>query len=808
MWWPFRKKQSKPEPESIVQEHWETNFAGGKDIPFSEEEEDTYRSRITKDGLLLFLKRKNIFAWTLSRPYRYRNFVLTVEIELSPENGYASAGVVFRYANDGTYYYVMVSSEGMFRFDVVFNSTPRTLIPWTSYEQNAEKKNTITLTVSAHRTFFTLFINDVWVGEVDDETVDTGYIGAAGQNYHEKSSAAFLFHSVEVESRDPQVEDFYDTRVKGGKIPWKNRKTLARRFFDTGQYSAALIQLRKSFAARRPEQDDYLFEARIYNFLNLEEDALRAVESCFPDGADNKEVILEKAGILYRMNRFLQLKEFLKAFTAVWEAEPLGWNLLGNAEDALGNFEASGICYEQAATLDNGNGIYRLNAARACEKTGKPERAVELLKEAASIFFNMEDFDTLQHVLSHLERLAPNDPVLEIYKGKLLFHDGKTGDAFRIFQRLRDRGAADSSVDFLYALICADRGDRERADTIFARVVEEEPGYYLYWFRYTENLYLLGKDSSFALQKALEYNDSDPWVQNLAGLIALDADDLEEALLFFKRAFETDPSLSEVRINYAEALMRAGKTDEAFALVEDDEDPEVVNQRGNLLVKAGKFEDAVRAYSRARAIDPGKRIYEENYADILIKLDRLLEAEEIIARLLTEKNEPSLLWKIAFIAERKGEFRRAEMAYQEALKLDPEDASVKTAYTRFLISRHDYKKAQELLDRIPDSYNKEQKEALQEEIRTATMDRYECSICHHEWWVPKVLPETGTLKLFGEPHPDSPAGKCPSCGKVYCVSCAMESIKDNHFTCRDCGEPLKLSENYLRYLASEFAKDE
>ncbi len=805
MWWPFRKKKPEPEPGSIVQEHWETDFSDRKKIPLGEEEENGYRTSLTEDGAALSLNRKNLFAWTLFQPYRYRNFVFSMEISASLENAHAAAGAVFRYADEGTYYFVMVSPRGMFRFDVVFNGTPRTLIPWTACEESGG--NSFSLTICAHGTFFAFFINGVWVGEVDDDTIDAGFSGIAGQNYHEKDVARFVFHRLEMESEDLAVETFYDEKVKGEGIPWENRRNLARRFFDMGQYSAALIQLRKSYRSRKPETEDFLFEARIYNFLHLEEDALRTIENCFPRERENKDVVMEKAGILYRMNRFLVLKEFLHESAQVWEGEPLLWNLQGNVEDALGNFESSYRCYSKASVLDTENGMYLLNAARACEKMNNTDEAVTLLKRAASIFFAEEDFETLQYVLSSLNRLAPDDPVGTSLKGKLLFQEGKTDEAFFLFKELREKGESDSSVDFLYALILADRGERKKADTIFSEVVKQEPDYYLYWFRYAENLYFLGKDTSGALEKALALNDHDPWVQNLAGLIALDADNAAEALPFFKHAFDYDPSLPEIRINYAEALMRTGKENEAFALLDDDENADIINERGNLFVMAGRFEEASRAYAEAQQRDPENRVFRENYADILIKRDRLPEAERILAALLESKAEAPLLVKIAFIAERKGEFRRAEMAYQEALSLEPESDSVKVSYADFLVSRHDFIKAQELLDRISRSCTDRRIDTLKNEIRTATMDKYECSVCHREWWVPKIVPEVGTLKLFGEPRPESPAGKCPSCGRVYCVSCAMNSLQDNRFTCSECGVPLKLSENYLRYLAAEFAKN-
>ncbi|MEI6876393.1 MAG: hypothetical protein WCL50_14835, partial [Spirochaetota bacterium] len=55
----------------------------------------------------------------------------------------------------------------------------------------------------------------------------------------------------------------------------------------------------------------------------------------------------------------------------------------------------------------------------------------------------------------------------------------------------------------------------------------------------------------------------------------------------------------------------------------------------------------------------------------------------------------------------------------------------------------------------------------------------------------------------GMPPDEAPAGACPSCGKIFCIACRKESLVENRFTCPDCGENLKLSDNKLRWLVRE-----
>lgn len=802
MWWPFKRKQIKSDPGDVVFEYWESNFQGKQPLRFHQEESEGYSFSRGKEGFCLKMSRADLFAWSLLEPYRYTDFVLDLEIHRLSEGGYSSAGTVFRFADSSTFYYMVVSTSGMYRFDVVFNGTPRTLIPWTSVNTTPEEH--FTITVAAHRTFFTFFVNGVWVGEVEDETIDAGSIGFAGQNYHEQVPVTYCLKKAVLESRRLKVEEFYESRVKGDDIPPENRRILSMRFFDSGQYTASLVQLQKSLKGRTPGPEDNLLAARIHNLLGLKKEALKYIDSCIESGMLNEETILEKAGVLYGLNRFLEVKSFLGGCADEWKENPVLNDIMGNSEDALGNFESAFLFYKKAGDLDNSNGIYFQNAGHSLEKSGKTKEALEYYKKAAALFFESGQRAELDYILTVIDRLDPGNSYGLIYEGKLLFEEGQIEKAFTLFQQLRERGESDASVDFLYALILANRGEREAADPVFASVIEREPDYYLYWFRYAENLYATGKDASEALEKALSLNGDDPWVLNLAGLIAMESGQIDKAIEYYRSALSIDGGRAEIRINLSDALYKNGLKEEAFSLLVEEDRGDILNQKGNLFALDRDYEKAAASYFKAVKLENKNRIYRLNYAEVLIELDRILEAEEILATLLEEKEEPEILSRMAFIASLRGEYRRAEAAYQRALELDPSREDVKIAYADFLVTRHDFKRAEELLDRVKNSTHSKVAK-LKELIYEASYDSYSCSECGRVWHVPKVFQAVNRIVLKGEPDPASPAGKCPSCGKVYCVACAMKYLDHNRFTCADCGEPLKLSEDYLRYLAAEFA---
>jgi len=61
---------------------------------------------------------------------------------------------------------------------------------------------------------------------------------------------------------------------------------------------------------RDPGPEDNLLAARIHNLLGLREEALTYINSCIDSGMLTEETVLEKAGILYGLNRFLEVKSF------------------------------------------------------------------------------------------------------------------------------------------------------------------------------------------------------------------------------------------------------------------------------------------------------------------------------------------------------------------------------------------------------------------------------------------------------------------------------------------------------------------
>jgi len=817
MWFFPKRKEIKKDKDSIVNELWEFHFNSNSKNRFELEDSESLSAEITDNSLLLTAKKPDLFVWTLNTFYRYKDFILDAKISIDKGNGHSSAGMLFHYADEKNYYYLMIAENGYFRLDVVFNGSPQVLIPWTSCK--LDSLNEIKIKIIFHRITITLFLDDVWIGEVDDESIDAGYNAFGGQNFSDKNTAVFQLLEIKLDSRGINVELEYDRLVKNSLVPLENRKKIAERFFDSGQYSAVLVQIKKALKSYPKNYDLLLLLARSFSRLAFYDEALKSLESCQDlTGSTDRDIVIEKAGILYRANRLIELRKFLVLNIDILSKEPFLLNLMGNTEDGLGSFKTAVDYYMQAGKLEPKNCVYKLNCARSLEKSDNSELAFTSYSEAALCFFRDEKFNELSEILLNMSRIKPGNTVGKILEGKVFFQDGRLDEAFKIFHRLKSEGLEDSSVNFLYGIILRDRGQIGDALTLFESAANSEPDYFPYWFKYAETLFLMGLEAEDTVLKAIELENDNPWIHNLYGLILLSENRAPEAKLSFSRALELESDSIDLLINYSNAVSVVDGPEDAISLFKNrsagSEIHTIQNQIGNLLYDQEKYEEAAEYYKKAVKGDSGNRTYKENLSSALIKQDYILEAEEILSSLMEEYLTSSTLEMIAEVAFRKGEYKRAETSFLEAIKLEPENVRILLNYGDFLSTRLDYQGVKKVADKVIEMSKKrrvkindiENAEALMWKVKKALNSRHECSSCGFEWWVPKNIPIIDVVRLHGEPDEESPAGKCSMCGKVYCVKCAVAHIRNSRFVCPDCNEYLKLSENYLKYLAMEYAK--
>ena len=786
-----------------------TSFRWLDPRPFPESRAQAYTARYAQGCYLLSLERDSYFAWeTLSADRRFSDIVLEADIELDPSNGHSAAGVVLRHVNEESFYCFLVSTRGNWRFDLLVNMNPVHLVEWTRLpEPDGPVRR---LRIVAHGSHFSFLVDDEWVGEIDDEVLPAGAIGFAAQNFAGSGRGAFRLRRLCVDARPIAVEKEHLRWTWYFPVPPRARAQLAETLFAMGSIGPAAVQMRKSLKGREGTARERLLLARCYAQLSLHDGALEELRRILGSEPGNREAAREMARVLYLSNRFLEARDLVSAGLADGSLapDPELWNLLGNAEYALGNWEKAAAAYLKAVEAQPEAPVFLRNAGRSLEMTGRGREALALYLRAARVLFAGEEYAELSLVLPRVLALDPGSADARALEAKVLFHEGGGDEALGKLLALADAGAADSSIHYLAGIALCGAGRREQALPHLARAAEMEPSFPLYHFRLAETLHLLGRDPGEALEKARALAPEDPWICNLAGQILLEEGDHAAALALFQRARDAAPSEADIRLNLSEALSRAGRHDEALAALEGaaadtGAQSRLSNQRGTVRARKGDGEGAVREYEAAMRQDPGNAAYKENCAAACIQIDMVHRAEELLAQLDLAHPSASVYALLGDVAVLKGEPSRAEAAFAAALGLEPENPDLMVSLANLRAGKGDTAQARSLLERAAAAHpGHERARRALDRFRAEHERALSCAACARQWRVPKDLPPQPPLVVRGEPPADAPAGRCPRCGKVLCVACASAHLRGARFHCPDCGEPLKLSDDALRWILS------
>jgi tetratricopeptide (TPR) repeat protein len=802
-------------PERLV-----TAFRWLEPKPFPESAAEHYSAGYERGAYVLTLRRESLFAWeTLSEDRPATDFVLEADIELDPSNGHSAAGVLFRHVNDENFYSLLLSSRGNFRVDLLFNTHPMHLLEWTPLPESehpavAGGTAVRSVRVVGHGSRFIFQVDDEWVAEIEDEVLPSGGIGFAAQNFTGTGTGVFRLRRLAVDARPMAVEREYLRWSYYLPVSPVARLRLAETMFTAGAYQTSAVQLRKGLKDREGTAREHYLLSQCYARLSMNDDALASIERVLALDPSHGEARREKANLLYLANRLLDARDWLRAGLADGGiASTSGiWNLLGNVEYGLGNMEKALEAYQRAIDIQPDLPLFLRNAAHALERLQRTPEAAEEYLRAARLLFAEEAFDELSLVVPRARALDPDNPEIKAMEAKMLYREGKADEAFALLGELEQSGTDDSAVHYLLGISLAAKGRREEALLRLERAAALEPTFPLYQFRLAETLHLLGRDPSAALDKALSLAPTDPWSNNLAGQLRLEASDPAGALEFLRKAQEAAPTEEDIAVNLSEALSLAGRHEEALEVIEaSDGAPETsaraANQQGNVLTRQGEYASAVRAYEMAIRLDPDNPTYKENCAAACIEVDMVHRAEELLAQIEPEHPSASVYNLLGNVAVLKGERARAEEAYLAGLARDPGNPDLSVNLAMLHRERGNFDKAKDVLLAVLSTTPAHTRaRQLFERIRDEREQKLVCDGCGREWWVPRSLPPQPAIRVRGEPPAEAPAGRCPKCSKLYCIACASAHVREMRFYCPDDDEYLKLSEDSLKWLLARFVE--
>ena len=806
MFW-FFKKNNTYEPGTAVEEKAEEKFNRLKKCRFINETAESYETEILKHKLIFRLLKENVFAWCESSFSSCTDFSAEADFSFETEDSYSSAGIIFRKGSDFNYYYFLVSNRGFFRIDCVFNGKPMPLVEWTPLEKPAGRD--VSVKVTGLGGYFSFYVNGEKICLLHDEIIGKGDITFCCQNYDKSDYSEISLKRFLVNTISYEVESEYSDNkdVSAGQ-----KYNLAKSLYERGKFEPAAVWM-ESIIRKSPESE---FTSSVFSLygeilinIGMYEDALRCFDRALSMDPDNSMLILEKGNLLYQQGRYLDLLEFLEKNRKCCSSNPVYYDLKGHSAFYLGKSRDAYEYYVKASEYDPENPFYFYNAGKCCEKDDIEEASVNYRK-ALLLFFRQDRSEDTASVISWFENAGIEDPVVDSIKGKLFFSENNFEEAEKLFRKLIDSGRAESEIYYLNALILYRNGKTEESIKNLETSCSMEPEFPLYFFKLAEFQYASSSDPSEAIEKAVLLNPDDEWVNNLAGLISLDKGDVASALDCLEKAFSKNKD-EQILLNYSEALLLSGEYDKALEILDSGNfSSETVIKKGAVYIAAGKYEEACRLLESAYRDDPDNTGIMKSLAEACYHCEKLSRSEELLYLLEGKSPDGSVYNMIGNTARLKGEFARAEAAYLRSLELEYNPV-VALNHVEGICEKQDYPEALSLINKyfsgkdIPD-YLSKRYEKLYSRIKKEAEITLSCSVCSREWKVPKNTVMNRQLKVVGEPSPESPAGKCPACGKIYCVGCALDWLEGQRFTCPDCSEYLKLSDDYLRYLVSEYAE--
>ncbi|HKL85929.1 MAG TPA: tetratricopeptide repeat protein [Treponemataceae bacterium] len=834
--------------DAIPQELWQTNFKNVRLSRFEPETEEFYSSHIGSKGLTLELTKKNLYAWTVNPVYRYRDFVLETVIEFSalhseltsistpikkilPENlisegstkaGTVAAGCIFRYLNEGTFYSVLVSDGGMVRMDCVLNGNPIPVLGWTEINPGSfnpedskqapyvENTHKISLQIISRGTSFTIIVNDSWVAECQDEGIQAaGRIAFAAQNWNQRTEATFSYNAIALDSRPMEVETLYARWNHYIKIQPEARINLARTWYAMGKYVPAILELKKAWKNKEPSTEETLLSAQIYLAQRLLPEAEEQIRKIIDCPETQETAIAELGGILYLQNRFVELENLLLSLDEkIISNSSFLSNLEGHLLHWKGNHEKAALAYSRAGKLNSEQGLFHYHAGNEWAYCGNENEAIEEWIEAARIFLNTGEEEDLEPLLKTLLEKKPKDIRIQSLFGKYEYSQGRSEQALEALTYAIENETTDSAVWYLTGMLNAEKENFPKAIVLLRKACELEETYGPYRFRLAETLFFAGEDCSNELNLALQTDPDNPWIHNLATLDALEKEDLERAEFHSTRALQLLPDNNTLRINFAELRRKQGLLTDVLPLL-DGEEAELLHAGANLLVEDSKHEEAEEWYKKALHKSPFDPEILTDRAANCIELDLLNEADDLLGRALNIGPSARIYQLLCYLAARKGEYSRAEVALQQGMTEFPEDTNLVQELARLYTHTNRSEKAFTVIENLKKRGNFKQIQELETEIMEQSTNKIDCAVCDRSWRVPKNIPAQGSLHLTAEPPDTVPAGTCPSCHIHYCIGCAKKTLgADNRFRCPTCGSPLKLIEQDIIWLLNRWQAEQ
>jgi tetratricopeptide (TPR) repeat protein len=293
--------------------------------------------------------------------------------------------------------------------------------------------------------------------------------------------------------------------------------------------------------------------------------------------------------------------------------------------------------------------------------------------------------------LLHLERVHPANMATRLNLIRAYLQAGKTAEGLGEANRLSNENKGDVQLHFTLGavLVSAKQFHRAQLELEQANALEPENAEILYELG---DAYLNGGDAGkadAAASRALKLKPDSPEILYLLAQVYQQEKRTIDALDVLVRAHKLAPENVDVIFLLARVSMTQNYFEDAIPLLESgiqlaSKRPDLRAALGESYFMAGKAEKAIEVFQTLVELDPAARSYA--FLGLAYRhLGRFEEATKYFqAGLKQDPHNVSCLFNLGYIEEHQGHPARAEVLFQQVLRLDPDlpEALLETANLR------------------------------------------------------------------------------------------------------------------------------
>jgi tetratricopeptide (TPR) repeat protein len=316
---------------------------------------------------------------------------------------------------------------------------------------------------------------------------------------------------------------------------------------------------------------------------------------------------------------------------------------------------------QEILTFDPGSLEARLSLADLQSRRGDAKAVLETLRGAPEevrddprlerqLAWALYQGGDLEGALKEVDRLAGKDPdsqALALLRGLVVAAQGRNEEAIELLSKVRAAQPKDAGVALSLSQVMQRAGRRDEAAAVLANLAET-----------------LEKDGK--PEEAQE-------VRLEAAQIHFDAKDWSKVGEVLRPLLGSDdPALrGQAVLMQADALARAGRHEEALALLAREKDsPAVASRRAEVLVRAGRHEEAGRVFTTLAEAGGASALAA---AQGFQRVDRYQESIPILEKLTTANPDQAVTGFLLGAAyERTGQRDKAVAEFRRILKLEPD----------------------------------------------------------------------------------------------------------------------------------------